>query len=135
MPTQADVRKLALALPNVTEASDRFSFVVGPAPKPKAFVWSWLERIDPKKARVENKHIVAVRVPNLEVKEALLASDTTKFFTEPHYNGYPAVMVRLAEVTKAELAELLRHAWECAAPKAVLKAQAAGGVAKRSKKR
>ena len=50
--------------------------------------------------------------------------DIVKFFTEPHYNGYPAVLVRLAEVNAADLRQLLTDAWRCAAPRDVVKAPA-----------
>jgi len=57
-----------------------------------------------------------VQVANLAQKDLLLASDPEKFFTEPHYNGYPAVLVRLAKIRVPELRILLEDAWECAAP-------------------
>jgi hypothetical protein len=47
----------------------------------------------------------------------MIASDPVKFFTEPHYNGYPAVLVRLDEVTVADLKPLIADAWRCQAPK------------------
>ena len=39
-----------------------------------------------------------------------------KFFTEPHYNGFPAILVRLPEIEVEELAELIGDAWRCMAP-------------------
>jgi hypothetical protein len=45
------------------------------------------ERIDPKKPRVPNPEVLAVRVASLAEKEELLAADPEKFFTEPRYNG------------------------------------------------
>jgi hypothetical protein len=47
----------------------------------------------------------------------LLAADPDIFFTEPHYDGYPAVLVRLRAVTKAQLRKLIEDAWRCQAPK------------------
>jgi hypothetical protein len=47
----------------------------------------------------------------------LLALDPVKFFTEPHYNGFPAVLVRLPAVTARELRPLIAEAWRCQAPK------------------
>jgi len=129
MATQADVRRIALALPGVTEEAGRFAFHVGTSGKQKHFVWVWLERLAPKKARVPNPKVIAVRVANELEKQALLSADEEKFFTEPHYNGYPAVMVRLPEVSAAELAVLLDQAWRCAAPKKLL-----AGDAKPTKK-
>jgi hypothetical protein len=45
--------------------------------------------------------------------------DPAKFFTEPHYNGFPAVLVRLPAIGAAELAELITDAWRCQAPRAL----------------
>lgn len=111
------VRRIALALPGVTEGKGRFSFAVKNGGKEKGIAWSWLERIHPKKARIPNEDVLAVRVADQLEKEVLLAADEEKFFTEPHYNGYPAVLVRLAYVNEAELRKLITDAWECQAPK------------------
>ena len=70
----------------------------------------------PKKPRVANPAVLAVRVANLGQKDALLAAQPKKFFTEPHYNGFPAVLVRLSEVKVGELRTLLEDAWRCMAP-------------------
>jgi hypothetical protein len=71
---------------------------------------------------VPRPEVLAIRVGNAGEKQALLESDSEKFFTEPHYNGYPAVLVRLAAVDVDELRELLTDAWRCQAPKALVKA-------------
>jgi len=119
---QSDVRRIALALPDVTEEADHpFAFAVRAGKKDKGFVWAWAERVTPGKPRVHNLDVLAVRVPNLGEKEMLLASDPDKFFTEPHYNGFPAVLVRLAAVDVDELAELITDAWRCLAPKKLVK--------------
>jgi hypothetical protein len=60
----------------------------------------------------------AVRVHDRVEKRALLASDRQKFFTEPHYDGFPAVLVRLPAITKRELRKLIVNAWRCQAPPA-----------------
>jgi len=49
-------------------------------------------------------------------KDTLLSSDPVKFFTEPHYNGFPAVLVRLVAVSVADLKVLIAEAWRCQAP-------------------
>ena len=126
MADQEDVRRIALALPDTSEAPDHFAFSVRNGAKEKGFAWIWLERVDPKKARVPQPEVLAIRVANAEEKESLLASDTEKFFTEPHYNGYPAVLVRLAAVEGDELRELLTDAWRCQAPKKLVAAYDAG---------
>jgi hypothetical protein len=56
------------------------------------------------------------------VKQELLASSNGgKFFTEPHYNGFPAILVRLPAIEEDELRELLTDAWRCQAPRALVK--------------
>jgi hypothetical protein len=52
----------------------------------------------------------------LDEKEALVASDDPSFFTEPHYDGYAAILVHLETVDPAQLAELLNQAWWRQAP-------------------
>lgn len=116
MATQADVRDIALALPGVTQDSDYFAFGIDVKGKRKGIAWVWRERIDPKQARVPNPEVLAVRVANEVDKAALLGADPEKFFTEPHYNGFPAVLVRLKKVTKAELRKLLTEAHRCQSP-------------------
>jgi len=120
--TADDVRRVALSLPGVSEGEGDFGFgIEWPNGKTKGFAWSWKERVDPKRPRVPNLGVLAVRVADLEEKELLLATDPggEKFFTEPHYNGFPAVLVRLASIDEDELGELLVEAWYCMAPKAL----------------
>ena len=124
MATQADVRRIALSLPETDEGSDRFGFSVRNKGKSKGFAWVWMERIDPKKPRVANPGVLAVRVANNAQKDLIIASDSKKFFTEPHYNGFPAVLVRLKAVTVADLKVLLAEAWRCLGPPALVKPKA-----------
>src|ERR1035438_2827361 len=88
MSTQKDVRRIALSLPQTSEAADHFGFGVLSKGKLRGFAWAWSERIEPKKPRVPNPEVLAVRVASLAEKEELLAADPEKFFTEPHYNGF-----------------------------------------------
>ena len=88
MATQADVRRIALSLPETEEALSHFVFSVRNNGKLKGFVWVWMERIAPKKARVPQPNVIAVRVASLDDKDFLLSLDPAKFFTEPHYNGF-----------------------------------------------
>lgn len=122
MATQADVAKIALSFPETRRDEHDFAFAVRAGKKYKGFAWVWKERIDPKKARVPNPAVLAVRVANLDAKEILLMADQDKFFTEPHYDGFPAVLVRLKEVSRAELRALLHDAWAVQAPKALVAA-------------
>jgi len=117
MATQADVRRIALSLPETEEAPNHFAFSVRNKGKLKGFVWVWMERVTPKKARVPQPKVIAVRTASLDDKEFLLGLDPAKFFTEPHYNGFPAVLVRLAAVTTRELKPIIAEAWASQAPK------------------
>ena len=118
MATQADVRRIAMSLPGTQEAPSHFAFSVVNKGKPKGFVWVWMERIDPKKARVPQPKVIAVRTASLDDRDFLLSLDPAKFFTESHYNGFPAVLVRLPAVTARELRPIITEAWRCQAPKA-----------------
>jgi hypothetical protein len=117
MATQADVRRIALALPGAREAETDFAFTIDIAGKDKGFAWVWKERVDPKKPRVPNPAVLAVRVADEAEKIALLHGAPEKFFTEPHYDGFPAVLVRLAAVSRPELKKLLADATRCQAAK------------------
>ena len=121
MADQDDVRRIALKLPATSEGDGHFAFSVRNGAKDKGFAWVWMERPESKKPRVANPEVLAVRVANREEKEALLASDATKFFTEPHYNGFPAVLVHLAAVDADELEELLTDAWRSQAPRKLVR--------------
>ena len=112
-----DVRRIAESLPQVIPGKWGISFQVDGG---KAFTWTWKKRVEPKKARVPNLGVLAVRVADGNEKAVLLAADPDKFFTEPHYNGYPAVLVRLAAVTARDLKPLIFEAWRSQAPKDVL---------------
>ena len=120
MADQDTVRRIALSLPDTGEYEDRFAFYVLNKAKRKPFVWVWMERTDPKKARVPQPAVVAVRVANLDEKAAILALDPDKFFTEPHYNGYPAVLIRLHAIDD-DLEEFIVDAWRCQAPRQLVK--------------
>jgi hypothetical protein len=120
MATQADVRRIALKLPHVEEATTGFAFSVPHKRKAKGFVWVWMERVDPKKPRVANPAVVAIRVPNVAQKDAMISAEPKKFFTEPHYNGFPAVLARLAALTASDLRVLLDEAWRCMATRELI---------------
>ena len=126
MADQDDVRRIALSLPGTSEAESHFAFSVHNRCKEKGFVWAWNERVHPKKPKVANPDVVAIRVADAFEKEALLASGDSKFFTEPHYNGYPAVLVRLPLIEADELEELIIDAWRCQAPRQLVDSWAQG---------
>ena len=117
MATQADVKRIALKLPGAEQPPDHFAFAVPNKGKLKKFVWVWMERVTPKKPRVPNHEVIAVRVADLAEKERLIAAKPAACFTEPHYNGFPAVLVRLKAITAAELRPLITNAWRTQAPR------------------
>ena len=114
MADQADVRRIARSLPEASQdPRGGFGFVVDG----KAFAWSWMERVAPKRARVPNPEVIAVRVADELEKQALLGLDPAVFFTEPHYDDYPAVLVRLPVIDLDLLEKLLTDAWRTRAPR------------------
>jgi hypothetical protein len=114
--SQEDVRRIAMSLPATTEGTDGFAFLVGG----KAFVWAWQERIDPKRALVPSRDVIAVRVGNEFEKETLIDLDPDVSFTEAHYNGYPAILVRLAAIDLDLLKVVLTEGWQCRASRRLL---------------
>ena len=121
MADQEDVRRTALSLPDTSEDLGYFAFAVLNKGKRKGIAWVWVERVEPKKPRVPRPDVVGIRVANESEKEALIAADPEKFFTEAHYNGFPAILVRLPAIDTEELDELLIDAWRLQAPKALVK--------------
>ena len=119
MATQVDVRRIALSLPQTRQAADHFGFGLLSKGKLRGFAWAWNERIKPKKPRVPNPEVLAARVASLAEKEELLAADPGLFVTEPRYNGFPAVLVRLPAIGAGELTELITDVWRCQAPRAL----------------
>ncbi len=120
MADQADVRRIALSLPGTSAGEDGLRFGVENGGRQKGFAWAWNERVTPKRRRVPRSDVLAVRVANQSEKELLLASDDEKFFTEPHYNGFPAVLIRLLAIEVDELEELIIDAWRVHAPRAIV---------------
>jgi hypothetical protein len=65
---------------------------------------------------------LVLRVIDLGERDALLQGQPDAFFSTPHYDGYPYVLVRLEAVDSGELTELIEDAWRIRAPKRVVKA-------------
>ena len=118
MASPADVRRIVLSLPETTEDPDGGRFFVNG----KQIAWPWLERIDPKRARVPNPEVIAVRVANESEKEILIDMDPEVFFTEPHYAGYPAILIRLRAIDPDLLRKVLTDAWRLRAPRRLVDA-------------
>lgn len=107
MADAEDVRRLALALPDVIEIdSDGFDFRVGG----KGFVWSYPER-RPGKPRLIRTDVAVLFVGDEAEKQALLLGEPELFFTTPSYDGFPLVMLRLPQVDVERLGELVNDAW------------------------
>jgi len=63
---------------------------------------------------------VVLRVAGLDDKEALLQGNPEAFFTTPHYDGSPHILIRMEAVDSDELAELIEEAWRSRAPKRIV---------------
>ena len=113
VPTFDDVRRIAIALPEATVDDTGTAFRVDG----KLFAWPWMERVDPKRARVPNLSVLVVRVASELDKDAIIDMDPNAFFTEPHYEGYPAILVRLEAIDDPMLEKLIGDAWRLRAPK------------------
>ena len=118
MASWDDVRRIALALPDTSEGVSRnlASWRV----RDKAFVWERPLRASDMRALGDDAPegpILGARVEHLVAKEALLADDPDVFFTTPHFDGYPAVLVRLDKISAADLEEVIVEAWLARAPK------------------
>lgn len=110
MIDEEQVRAIARSFPRATEDPGSAHFKVSG----RGFAWPYPERVHPKRPRVERRDIFVIRVESEEVKFALITGDPEKYFTTDHYNGYPAVLVRLASVDIDELRELLLDAYTIA---------------------
>jgi hypothetical protein len=116
--TWDEVRRIALALPETTEGSS-FGLTAWKV-KDKGFVWERpLRRADLAAlgSRAPDGPILGVRVEHVGLKEAHLAANPDALFTTPHFDGYPAVLVRLDRIELTDLEELIVDAWLCRAPK------------------
>lgn len=118
MATHDEVRKVCAGLPGATEGEDRFGFGVEVKGKAKGFCWTWMERVHPKKPKEENPGVLAIRTPGLAAKGVLAGAPWS--VEDAHYDGYPAVLVRLEAIGPDELEDLLTEAWRSVAPRAAL---------------
>ncbi|SOJ54744.1 hypothetical protein MSIMFB_02237 [Mycobacterium simulans] len=118
MATWDDVARIVGELPLTSEQSPR-DWRVGK----KLMAWERplrkSDREAMEKAGVEppTGDILGVRVSDEGVKFALIADEPGVYFTTPHFDGYPAVLVQLAEIDVIQLEELITEAWLIQAPK------------------
>ncbi len=114
-----DVHDLALAMPHVTVER-------GPSGNPvyqvggKSFVFFRTPRPDATDPVTGQRYpdVIVFWVPSESDKLALVQDEATPFFTTPHFDGHPSVLVRasrIGEFTQAELAEVVQDAWLCRA--------------------
>jgi hypothetical protein len=123
MATWNDVRRIALGLPETAEVGGGHN-AGAPAwkVKTKTFVWERPLRNADLAAlgdAAPTGPILGVRVADVGVKEALVASNADVYFTTPHFEGFPAVLVQLDNIGVEELRELVVEAWLVQAPKRV----------------
>jgi hypothetical protein len=122
-----DVSRIALALPSATESQMRGDRAWKVADK--LFVWERpLRKSDlvALGAAAPSGPILGARVEHLVAKEALIADDPTVFFTTPHFDGYPAVLIRLERISLQILEEVVVEAWLARAPKRLARAYLTG---------
>lgn len=113
MGTWRDVRRFALSLPGTSEetsSSGKAAWIVNK----KFFTWERPLRPSDLKALGDDAPtgpILGVRTADLEMKEVLLASNPSVYFTTPHFDGYPAVLIRLLKISTSELEDVITEAW------------------------
>jgi hypothetical protein len=117
-----DVRRIALELPETSErvSRDLRQWRV----KDKLFVWERpLRRADLEALGDDAPEgpILGAYVEHLVAKEALLADESGVFFTTPHFDGYPIVLVRLDGISPEDLREVIVEAWLVRAPERLVK--------------
>jgi hypothetical protein len=117
-----DVRRIALALPETSERPSHGN--VSWRVRDKLFVWERPLRQADVRALGDAAPVgpvLGARVEHVGAKEALLADDPSIYFTTPHFDGYPAILIRLDEIDVDELAEVIVEAWLVQAPKRLAK--------------
>ena len=117
-----DVRRIALSLPDTSERESHGTSAW--RVHDTGFVWE--RPLRPADIRAPGDHaptgpILGARVEHLGAKEALLFDEPEVFLTTPHFDGYPAVLVRLDKITVDELDEVIVEAWLARAPKRLAK--------------
>jgi hypothetical protein len=138
MASWRDVRRFALGLAGATEettSGGNSAWIVNK----KLFTWERPLRGSDLAALGDDAPsgpILGVRTADLEMKELLLASDRDVFFTTPHFDGYPAVLIRLDRIALKELRDVITEAWLARAPKRAVNAflQRNEGTSKRERR-
>lgn len=123
MATWEDVRRLALALPETDErlSREQRQWRV----RDKLFVWERpLRRADRQALgdAAPKGPILGARVEHLVAKDALIAADSSVYFTTPHFDDYAAILVQLDAIALDDLYEVIVEAWLARAPRRLVKA-------------
>jgi hypothetical protein len=105
MITEAQIRKIALALPDVTE---RASYGGAPSWRTSKNMFIWIR---PK------PRALVIYVDSLDAKEILLEHEPGIFFTIAHYDGYPMLLVNMQKVSLARAKALIAESYRLQAPK------------------
>lgn len=118
MATWDDVRRYALALPGTSEETSHgnAAWIVNK----KSFTWERPLRKSDLAALGDDAPggpILGVYTGDLDLKEAMIASDHGVFFTTPHFDGYAAVLVQLKKIGLKKLKDIITEAWLARAPK------------------
>jgi hypothetical protein len=124
MASLDDAAQLALELPEVAEGErhgNRHWLVDG-----KGFAWERpFSKADIRRfgdLTPPQGPILAVRVADLEEKEAVLATGQRGVFTIPHFDGYPSLLIVLRDITKRPLREVILDGWLACAPEPLAEA-------------
>ena len=112
MATFDDVRRLGMALPEMTESTSYGTPALKVRKKLVCRMWSEREY----KRDVVHDTEVLVLFCELEMKQVLLDNHPGVLFTVPHYDGYGAVLVRMADVDLDDLADWLEESYRLKAP-------------------
>jgi hypothetical protein len=104
MITEAQIRKFALALPEVTE---RASYGGAPSWRTAKKMFIWIR---------QNPEALVIYVDSLDAKELLLEHEPKIFFTTSHYDGYPMLLVNMQKVSLARAKELIAESYRLQAP-------------------
>ncbi len=109
MVTESQIRKIAMSLPGAYEHA---SYDGRPSWRTKPRMFTWIR---------DKPEALVVWVESLDDKEMMIASEPRVFFTTPHYDGYPMVLVRLEAIDVKRATELITESWRLPAPKTRLK--------------
>lgn len=128
MASIEDVRTIAVALPGVVEAVSGHTGAAAWRLKSGQIAWlrgpsaTDLRQLAELGREWPSGVVLAVRVADVDEKEALLAAEPESMFTIPHFDGYPGLLVRLDAVDRDRLEEIITDAWLARAPARAAKA-------------